>query len=118
MSLYTIQLSKWRIAKANNVKFIDITVKSGSSVFSPTWDMVLASKSGAINEDEYIDRYVTLLCERLSEDKKPFDDLHNDIISGDVAVACYCRSGKFCHRNILVQFMQSLYDIEYKGEIS
>lgn len=57
MIVYTGQVSKWRAIAATGIQLLDTTVKTGTSVFRPTWQMVLDVKSGAITEAKYTTLY-------------------------------------------------------------
>lgn len=116
MRLYTYNIPK--NPSFHGIK-IDTTVKSGVSFLAPTWDIVIGVKSGKITTDEYTCKYLDILQERYDKNPQQFIDLFNN---DDVAFGCYCKSGCFCHRYILVEVFSELANINklqfaYMGEI-
>lgn len=100
--------------------FIDTTVKSGIKLFSPTWEMVLAHKSGSLSNEDYIKQYKALMRDSIRQNKEIWLDLCNS--SGPVVLACYCKSKCFCHRYLLVDIFEKLcnhygIEFEYFGEL-
>ena len=93
---------------------VDVTVKSSIppwSVFAPTWDMILNYKRTG-DESAYLEQYVPIL-------NAEYNTLAiQSLIKCDdtVTLVCFCRSGAFCHRVILAQFLASHSDVEYYGE--
>lgn len=121
MRLMTIQVSKWRLAKKHNVMFLDTTVKSGYSLFSPTWEMVLNHKNKTMSDDEYRRLYRDMLIKSWRERREEWMKfLQSDELT---ALACYCKPGAFCHRVLLKDFLQQLckqleIPFEYYGELT
>lgn len=119
MELYTIQLAKWRIAKKMGIPIVDTTVKSGESCFAPSWDIVQGVKKGLITPEEYTVAYHAITRDQYRRDPHRYLELIN---LDKVAVMCYCPSGKFCHRHLMVGIFEKLcarYDVSfvYRGEI-
>ena len=119
MQLWTIQLARWRIAEKQNIPLIDTTAKSGIHTFAPLWSDVKAYKEGILSEVEYTDRYLELM--RQSYRRTP-DVWHSLIARDQVAIACYCTPGKFCHRHLLKDILDKLcthrqISFEYRGEL-
>lgn len=102
MKLWTTQMAKWRTAKERNIVFIDTTVKSGDKVFAPTWEIVMSVKSGQISEDTYTQEYLRLM--RASY-RTHLDRWLEVCQMDEVAIACYCTHGKFCHRHLLADML-------------
>ena len=124
MQVYTISMSQWRVAKKANIPLIDITVKSGKSAFAPTWDLLARYKDNFINDDGYISEYKDLLKQRWFRNNSVLKEETMDLISkdGPIALACFCPAGAFCHRHLVVDFLQwrcQQYGIlfEYMGEL-
>lgn len=120
MELYTIQIAKWRLAKKQNIEFIDTTVKSGVAWLAPTWDIVSNVKDGTITPEQYTEVYNRLMIESMFRHESDWYDLLN---KNKVAIACYCADGNFCHRHILKRIIKNLcfhYSIPYVdgGEIT
>lgn len=121
MRLMTIQIGKWRLARKHNVFFLDTTVKSGNSLFSPTWEMVMNHKNGAMGDEEYRKLYRDLLVRSwMTRREEWMRFLKDDTLT---ALACYCKPGHFCHRLLLKDFLEQLckqleIPFEYYGELT
>lgn len=119
--VFTIQVGKWRLAKDRDIKMMDTTVKSGYSIFAPTWDMVLGHKAGTLSDEEYSKLYREMLIRSWKTKRKEWTTFLED---DDVyALACYCKAGAFCHRHLLVRFLEQLCKqlekpFEYYGELT
>lgn len=115
MELYTYQLSKWRKVKEMGIFYMDTTIKSGDPMLAPTWPLLSAYKYYGLSQEDYTKAYNALLDERLAEHPEYFNDLFN---IETLAVGCYCRAGKFCHRHLLVEFIDKHTETIYRGEIT
>ena len=117
MKLYTVQMAKAK----NREGFIDITVKSAKEgrIFAPTWYMVMDLKKGKLTEEQYTQEYYDLMRRSFKTDiDKWFEILKRD----KVVLGCYCKSGDFCHRILLMEIFEKLcakldIEFEYCGEI-
>lgn len=100
MHLFTIQLANWRVARARNIEIVDTTVKSGGALFSPTWDIVMASKEGRITPQEYTEQYRQLMLSSWNNNR----DAWRAFVRREepLAIACYCPPDQFCHRHLLI----------------
>lgn len=119
MKIYTIQLGKWRRAKELGIELIDTTVKSGEPEFAPTWEMVKGVKEGTLSEGDYTKQYIQLMKESMLANRAKWEAL---IAKEEFALACYCKSGCFCHRYILKDIVSTVartrgIPVEYCGEI-
>lgn len=102
MIIHTTQMAKWRKACG---EFIDITVKSGDKLFAPSWNLLSDYKSGKCNQEVYTKRYYEEMRKSYLNNKEHWlDFLHKE----EVTVACYCASGKFCHRHLFVDIVEKL----------
>lgn len=127
MKLYTIQLAQWRKAQAMGYEVLDTTVKSGDKTFAPTWEIVRAVKDGVslsgiefTPEEDYTNRYSNLMRDSWRVNKEKWLEVCR---RDTVVIGCYCSNGKFCHRYLLVSYLEkvcNLYNIpfEYAGEIT
>lgn len=120
MELFTVQVGKWRQARNRGIALVDTTVKSGNSIFSPTWDMVLGHKSGSVSDEEY----TRLYRERMSTSWKAHKPEWQAFLrmTEPVAIACYCKAGHFCHRYLLRDLLKELCERQnipflYYGEL-
>lgn len=108
-SIYTVQISNLRAAHMEDVPVLDITVKSGDRTFAPTWDMVLKYKAGELTTAEYMGHYRRLML--MSQDL--YDIRWREIMGKDqIALACYCKPGAFCHRLLLKDMLMELWHAE------
>ena len=123
IEVWTIQMSKWRKAKALDIELVDITVKSGSIVFAPTWDLVrLVKQQGsdlAEAEALYTEQYLKLMRTSWSKNRVHWEEL---LGKSKIALACYCGAGEFCHRKLLVGYLTKAAEVlgikfVYKGEL-
>ena len=119
--VFTMQVGKWRLAKDRDIKIMDTTVKSGYSIFAPTWDMVLGHKNGSMDDDTYSRLYRDMLVRSWTENRQKWMDfLQSD---DQFALACYCKAGVFCQRHLLIKFLSQLckqlgIHFEYYGELT
>ncbi len=110
---------------------VDITVKGEHIVgklYAPTWYMVMGLKHGRINEAEYTQQYYEMLCDRFNNDDNMQTTTLNmiDMVTTgsksvghprELTFVCFCRSGAFCHRYLLVRWLQHNWNlIKYGGE--
>jgi uncharacterized protein YeaO (DUF488 family) len=100
LHIHTAQIGKYKGPDA-----VDITVKTGDRIFSPTWALVMASKEGRIDWETYTEQYLELM--RDSWRKNP-DAWHAMLRRGTVTLLCYCRAGENCHRYLLAEFLREL----------
>lgn len=97
--LWTISLSQWRIAKERGILLVDITAKSGVKSFAPDFNVVMQYKRGEVTEEEYTSIYL----ERMKKSLALYPDKWEMLkIHPEVAFACYCRAGVFCHRHLFI----------------
>lgn len=120
METYTVQMAKWRKVKEKGIMLLDTTVKTGDPTFSPTWEMVLDYKNGKIDNVIYEQLYRRRMVQSFIQNP----DKWRAVIRGEpVAIACYCKSGEFCHRHLLTAMFQEICNkrnipFEYLGEIT
>ena len=107
MKLYTCQMSSWRKAEKLGIPFIDITVKSGDKTFAPAWDFLMEYKRDGTPqaEQKYIDKFTPLMRESFKNNKTRWMEVVN---MEEVAIACYCKAGKFCHRYLVEEMLEKV----------
>lgn len=115
MILYTYQLAHWRRLQDRGVQLIDTTVKTGYTQVAPTWEMVMGHKQGSVSDASYTEQYSRILEYWWFRDPLFFENL---LELPAVAFGCYCKAGVFCHRHLLVTFIQRVNSAEYRGELS
>ena len=106
VKLYTIQMGQWRVADKLGVKLIDITMKSGIQPFAPEARFVHAYKNGEMTEEEYTLQYNLKMANSRVNNKKYWDHLVSMALARrQLAFACYCRAGEFCHRRLFIKMV-------------
>lgn len=108
MKIYTSQMSGWRKAEKLGIPFKDVTVKSGDKQFAPTWDFLMEHKKD-YDEDKYLSKFMPLMRKNYSQNKEYWLDF---LSQESVIIACYCRSGEFCHRHTLVDIFERICNHE------
>jgi len=103
-------------------KLLDVTVKSAKGnlrALAPTWEMILGYKDGTLSKTEYTTKYLAILEKSLYTHPESWDKLlaHD----GKIAFGCYCKTGNFCHRLLLADFVFNLaserdINVLYHGE--
>lgn len=101
MELHTCQIAKYR--KAPN--FLDTTIKSGTKLFAPTWDMVQRHKAGTLSDDGYTELYYGLMRTSYTQNKEVW---LNYLRQPTLTLGCYCPNGNFCHRYLLVDILSKV----------
>ena len=97
----------------------DITVKGNcqtGKLYAPTWSMVNGIKNKTLSHKDYTTQYYNLLLQRWDTHSKDILHLVNKIQNQDVTLVCFCPANSFCHRYLLVNFLQYNWTIEYGGE--
>jgi hypothetical protein len=131
LDLFTIQVSKWRLARNRDIVFLDTTVKSGTSIFKPTWEMVMGYKAhvagqGGIDWEEYTRQYYAKMNESWkSREGRPVW-LETIRMQEPVAIGCMCRyegPHTHCHRFLLKGIFEKLCAAQgipflYYGELT
>lgn len=120
MKLWTVQIAKWRLCKTRGVEMIDTTVKSGNPIFAPSWDIVARVKAGTLTEDGYTEQYYAMMRESFRRHPAEWRAMCEQ---AEVAIACYCTAGKFCHRHLLKDMLERAcrhfgIPFEYQGELA
>lgn len=121
--LYTIQMAKNKKldrSVLDNLEIIDITIKSSKkpwSILAPTWSMVMDYKQGSYSKEDYVRDYNNLIDKRLAnENNNILKALVDMALRNNVALACYCKPGDFCHRLLLAERLKRL-GVYYGGEL-
>jgi hypothetical protein len=108
---------------------LDITVKGNcpaGKLYAPTWDMVNGIKQGTMTKEEYEGAYYNLLITRWKSHGEEMSQLvkivqgdpMNNVPPRDLTLVCFCPANTFCHRHLLVKFLQHNWGVEYGGERS
>lgn len=102
--IYTIQLSKHTLLKGTDIRLVDATIKSGDKFFSPEWDWVIKVKK----DRSFIPEYTRLYENKMAINYRRDPSKWLDLLSSNVALACYCRPAKFCHRQLLAKYLHKV----------
>ena len=70
---------------------------------APTWELVKGHKYEGKSDAWYVEGYRALLASRWKVEVKPW--LMGLTPDEDMTLLCYCRQGKFCHRQLLAQMV-------------
>ena len=116
MYIYTVQISKAKQLGIENI--LDVTIKSGNKLFSPTWDMVNGVKSNKITPKEYTKLYYQMMRISYKEHQTEWDELFNHHRNLPRILGCYCKYNTFCHRYLLKDILLKCYKKSfYMGDI-
>jgi len=95
---------------------LDITVKSNDPagrVFAPNWPLVQAYKNTG-DEQAYREGFHNMMIASLDSNT---DIWMKDVIKRDfIVLVCFCKSGAFCHRILVADYLVQL-GAKYMGEI-
>jgi len=97
----------------------DITVKGNCEVgklYAPTWNMVSGIKNGTLTHEEYTAQYYNLLIQRWATSGEEMISIVDKVRNQDVTLVCFCPTNTFCHRYLLVKFLQHNWGVKYGGE--
>ena len=97
----------------------DITVKGNTKsgkLYAPTWSIVNGIKNKTLSHKDYTSQYYKLLHKRLNTNKEDMLNLVDKIKTQNVTLVCFCPANTFCHRYLLVKFLQHNWGVEYGGE--
>ena len=102
------------------IEVVDTTVKSGNHIFAPTWEMVLGHKDGSISDERYTRLYRQRMIQSMNRNTKTWIEFVSD--QKPKAIGCYCRTGTFCHRHLLVKIFEEIckrrsLPFHYHGEL-
>lgn len=108
MALFTTTIHKPIPSK---VLRVDITVKSATTFrcFAPTWEMVMGYKNGGITKEQYTAMYATIA---QAAGWNKWWELVNMAREGDIALACFCLPGNFCHRHLLCDWVSNFAQVQ------
>ncbi len=120
INIWTIQMGQWRIAKERGIAMLNITAMNGIKAFAPDFNDVMAYKKGLMTEEKYLEIYQARMDASRINNPEVWKKLSE---FPDVAVACYCRAGAFCHRHPFTKMMTEYltkfnYNVVLKGELT
>ena len=100
---------------------LDITVKGNcpaGKLYAPTWEMVEGIKKKTLSEEDYTGQYYNMLVQRWQHNGEEMQKLVEMVRFRDITLVCFCPANSFCHRYLLVNFLQHNWAVEYGGERS
>lgn len=115
MELYTVQMARGR----GDPDLLDITIRGQHPVgkhFAPTWKMVMDHKKktfGHMADTMYTVDYHTMM---LASYYANYHVWQMILHKPRVVLMCFCPTGAFCHRHLLVEYLVKL-GATYKGEL-
>lgn len=118
MKIYTTYFAKLK-KLPSDILVVSIANKDPSPSFYankfkglvPPWYIVNAYKESG-NQDQYVADYRRLVLDNL-DPHEVVSNLKNRAGYKDVALVCYEKSGDFCHRNLVAEWLRNAgYDVE------
>lgn len=112
MKIYTTYFAKVKDLPSDILP-VSIAAKDPSPTFYankykalvPPWYVLKAYKENA-NEEQYVRDYTKLVLDHL-DPHNVYQDLKNRAGHMDVALVCYEKSGSFCHRNLVAEWLRN-----------
>lgn len=95
--IWTLQLSRWRLAKKEGIHILNITAKSGIACFAPEMNLVMQYKNGQMGEAEYTEAYLEKMRRCYVQYRNEWERLQG---IEKMAITCYCPAGQYCHRHL------------------
>lgn len=98
---------------------MDVTIGTKDTLgklFAPaSWDLVMAYKSGNMSEQQYTKKYLSTLEYRYKHWPEHFKKA---IAKREVTFVCFCAAGEFCHRLLIVKWLEERFPgkCKYMGE--
>jgi len=114
INIWTIQMAQHRLASKAGIYLLDTTAKSGVPQFAPDYSNVILFKNNQITKEEYTSRYETKMRWSFRGYPEVWETLKQH---ENVAVACYCAAGEFCHRHLFAKMMQA-YLVKYRFNVN
>jgi uncharacterized protein YeaO (DUF488 family) len=106
LQVYTAQIKYTNLHEIKtNPDCLDITIKSGSKIFAPSWGMVMGHKNLRLSDTQYTQMYYKLMRVSYKNNKKEWEEL---LAKEKIILMCYCYDGSFCHRYLLRDILVKL----------
>lgn len=75
---------------------------------APAWSLVVARRAERTTDDEFAKEYIR----RLDEDLGLTAEAIYDLIPDGAVLLCYEKTGDFCHRHVLAEFLEKHLDVK------
>lgn len=116
-SLCSVHLWTARYNYSGNDRY-DITVKSGDTTFSPTWQLVMRFKNNQMTWEEYTEQYTQLMRNSYLTNKEHWLNL---LQNSSITLVCFCVNPIQCHRTLLAEMLVKTgkannINVAYHGE--
>lgn len=98
LTVYTVQIANQHWAIDNGIRVFDITVKSGIKEFAPTWELLNHYRANEIDWRHYTRDYLELMHQSKVDNPSMWSWMYEQ--RGNIALACYCKPGRPCHRHL------------------
>lgn len=120
LRIWTMTLSQWRLAREAGIEVFNITAASGHQCFAPDMSMVKRYKDGEVGPTEYSEKYLGKMRRTFVSHRPEWDELKTKT---NVAYACYCPMGTFCHRVLFMEMLKNWFqkagiEFQYMGELT
>lgn len=79
---------------------------------APSKELLQGYKEEKISKEEYVELYLKQL--KSFNGKQAIQELIDMAREEDVTLLCYEKNGDFCHRFILGEYLEKIFDIEVK----
>jgi len=119
LDIYTCRVQDHHRLKRLGIAWLDTTVKTGTSIYAPTWTMVQQWKAKQITDREYTVQYIQRMQKSFNHHS---DQWLADLDSDRLILGCFCPPNTFCHRRLLAQMFVRVAraytdtDATYHGE--
>ena len=107
-------------AQVGTADGVDVSRKSAGPLglpFAPSWDLVMGSKRGRIDRQEYTREYeAQLRCVPHS----CIIALHAEGVrnGGELCLLCYCRDGAHCHTSLLIKYLTRAWPTHFEVKLT
>lgn len=120
LRIWTMQLAQWRLAREAGIEVFNITAMSGHQCFAPDFSKVKKYKAGEISPTEYTELYLAKMRKTFVTNRAEWNEL---LTKTNVAYACYCQTGSFCHRTLFIEMLKNWFTkagipFQYMGELT
>jgi len=97
--LHTVQIYRAQKLGESGIHLLDTTAKSGNPAWAPAYSDVMAYKDGSLSKADYTEIYL----HRMATSQACYPEAWKELLNyHNVAIACYCAPGKFCHRHLFL----------------
>lgn len=77
---------------------------------APDEKLLWKAKQGKISEEEYTQQYMTKIQNRF-DPQALYEKLEEKFKGNDIALLCFEKKGKFCHRRLLAEWLEDKVNV-------